>query len=210
MDQNEPTNPQEAMTNAELRSLLDAAKAGCEPSKTRLIELSRRYLLAIANRNIESGLRSKVAASDVVQETLFEAQRDLVKFRGDSEEELFGWLRRVLQNNLTDARRRFQTDKRRLDREQVMLSTEPSSARSAETASGIMARDEQASRVRNEVAKLPDDLRIVIELRNWQLKSFEEVGVEMNRSAEAARKLWGRAIKRLQQELGSGHESEAD
>lgn len=186
----------------ELQPLLDAALSGNAEATAELIQRCRPYLLAVANQNIESGLRPKVAASDAVQETLIEAGRDLGGFRGTSEAELLGWLKRILQNNLIDARRRYQANKRQLDRELVLRSDESDSPHKPETASAIIGRDEEAARVRDAVSRLPDDYRTVIELRNWQLKSFEDIGTEMNRSAEAARKLWGRAIRQLQHELG--------
>ena len=36
--------------------------------------------------------------------------------------------------------------------------------------------------------------------------TFEEIGLRLDRSAEAARKLWSRALVRLTQELGSAHD----
>lgn len=182
--------------------LLQAAQNGCEQSRGRLLDLCRRYLLSIANRDLESGLRPKVAASDIVQETLIEAQRDLPDFAGQSEQELLAWLRRILQNNLTDNRRRyFQTAKRQLDKEQPLESGDDHGVSGPVTASSIVTRDEDAERMRIAVARLPEDYRRVIELRNWQLKSFEDTGAELGRSAEAARKLWGRAIAHLQQQM---------
>lgn len=189
-----------------IEKLLQAAQDGCAESRGQLLDLCRKYLLSIANRDLESGLRPKVAASDVVQETLIEAQRDLSDFDGHSEQELLAWLRRILQNNLIDNRRRFfQTDKRQLNREQPLASGDDHGIAEPTTTSSILARDEDAERMRSAVAVLPDDYRRVIELRNWQLKSFEDIGVELDRSAEAARKLWGRAIAHLQQQMKGDH-----
>jgi hypothetical protein len=41
----------------------------------------------------------------------------------------------------------------------------------------------------------------VIELRNRERLTFAEVGQRMGRSAEAARKLWARAIELLRKEM---------
>jgi RNA polymerase sigma factor (sigma-70 family) len=49
---------------------------------------------------------------------------------------------------------------------------------------------------------LPDDYRQVIALRYWENLDFDEIGQRMGRSAAAARKLWLRAVERL--ELGGG------
>jgi len=47
------------------------------------------------------------------------------------------------------------------------------------------------------MAELSDDDREVITLRNFEHLEWTQVGQRMGRSAEAARKLWGRAIQRL-------------
>jgi DNA-directed RNA polymerase specialized sigma24 family protein len=48
---------------------------------------------------------------------------------------------------------------------------------------------------------LSADHRRVIVLRNLELRSFVEIGALMNRSADAVRKLWVRALEELQAEL---------
>ena len=45
-------------------------------------------------------LSSQEEAEDIVQETFFEAHRDFEQFRGQSEPEFLGWLRKILANNL--------------------------------------------------------------------------------------------------------------
>lgn len=180
--------------------VLEQARNGCEDAQAEVLELCRGYLLAIANRDLESGLRPKIAASDAVQETLINAQRGLAAFRGKSEAELLAWLRKILQNNLVDAQRKyFISEKRKLQKEEVLDSD---GVEHHKTASAIVSDDEESVRLQAAMKKLPDDYRTVVELRNWELRSFDEIGQEMGRSAEAVRKLWVRAIARLQQELG--------
>ncbi len=71
----------------DLSVMLAAARNGYRESEAQLLTMCRKYLLAIANRDVESGRRPKVAASDAVQETLIESQRDMTDFRGSSEPE---------------------------------------------------------------------------------------------------------------------------
>jgi RNA polymerase sigma-70 factor (ECF subfamily) len=52
------------------------------------------------------------------------------------------------------------------------------------------------------IDRLPDDYRRVIEARSFDGLSFEEVGARLDRSAEAARRLWVRALDRLRAEMG--------
>ena len=55
-------------------------------------ESYRDYLLAIANQKIDPALRTKGGASDIVQETFLEAQRDIGQFTGSTGAELKAWL----------------------------------------------------------------------------------------------------------------------
>ena len=51
---------------------------------------------------VESGLRVKVDASDLVQETILEAYRDFDRFQGRSEQEWIAWLKRILAHDVAD------------------------------------------------------------------------------------------------------------
>ncbi len=164
----------------------------------------REYLLAIANRHLSPRLRQKVAPSDVVQQSLLEAVRDEASFRGASRQKLKRWLRKILFHNLANIRRDYQdTAKRNLGCEISLSEAEstilgmPSKQRRSRTPSSILSDHEQQLRLRNAIEKLRPDQRRVLMLRNWQHLSFEAIGREMDRSAEAARKLWSRAVERL-------------
>jgi RNA polymerase sigma-70 factor (ECF subfamily) len=61
--------------------------------------------------------------------------------------------------------------------------------------------NEKAEAVARALERLPEDYRRVITLRNQERREFEEIGRLMERSTDAARRLWSRAIERLQQEL---------
>lgn len=60
---------------------------------------------------------------------------------------------------------------------------------------------EQAETLLAALGRLPDDYRRVIAWRQQEQLSFEEIGQRMQRSPDAARKLWARAIERLKREL---------
>jgi RNA polymerase sigma-70 factor, ECF subfamily len=187
---------------------LAAARAGSKEALGQLFEACRGYLLLIARQELDADLQAKGSASDLLQETFLEAQRDFAAFRGQSEEALLGWLRQLLLNNVHDFRRRYQTaGKRQTVREMSLdaagaagqlrvLSSADSSSPSAKA-----MRSEKAASVREALARLPEDYRRVLLLRYQEEKSFEEIGVAMQRSANAARKLWLRALERIEQEL---------
>src|SRR5262249_28581172 len=66
---------------------------------------------------------------------------------------------------------------------------------------GAMA-DERAERMRQALATLPEDYRNVIVWRYQEEQSFAEIAQRMGRGESAVRKLWFRAIERLEQEIG--------
>ena len=184
------------------------ARAGSRDALGLALDECRHYLLHIAQAGLDPDLRAKAGASDLVQETFLEAQRDFARFQGASEEELLAWLRRLLLNNLANFIRRYRDTTKRLVGREVPL--EPGSA-SDVRGGGIAAATpspssqamaaEKALGIQQALERLPDDYRLVITLRNQERRSFEEIGARMNRSTDAARRLWSRAIERLQHEL---------
>ena len=88
--------------------LILAARAGARDALGELADLCRDHLVRLADRELRGGLRAKLAASDVVQDTFLEAHRDFGKFAGTTYADLQAWLRKTMLNNLADARRRFQ------------------------------------------------------------------------------------------------------
>src|SRR5712692_11140967 len=87
--------------------LLGAARAGDGAALGRLLELYRSYLATLARLQIGRRLQGKVDAADLVQETFLEAHRNWKRFRGTSEGELLGWLRRILAARIVDVMRRY-------------------------------------------------------------------------------------------------------
>jgi RNA polymerase sigma-70 factor (ECF subfamily) len=75
-----------------------------------------------------------------------------------------------------------------------------------ESPSRQMMAAEQAAALRAALLRLPEDYRQVILLRNIERLSFQEIGARLQRSNEAARKLWVRAVDRLRELLGAGNE----
>jgi RNA polymerase sigma-70 factor (ECF subfamily) len=71
------------------------------------------------------------------------------------------------------------------------------------TPSKQMATNERALALERALVRLPEEYRRVILLRHDEGQSFEDIGKALGRSANAARKLWVRAIERLEDELES-------
>src|SRR5262249_46357722 len=86
---------------------LAAARAGSRADLGQALELGRKYLLLVAERELDADVQAKGGASDLVQETFLEAQRDFAQFRGTTEAELLAWLRQMLLHNIANFTRRY-------------------------------------------------------------------------------------------------------
>jgi RNA polymerase sigma factor (sigma-70 family) len=53
------------------------------------------------------------------------------------------------------------------------------------------------------MARLPEDYRRVLQLRYWSGMTFVDIAPLLGRSPDAVRKLWYRAVERLQSELNA-------
>jgi RNA polymerase sigma-70 factor, ECF subfamily len=187
---------------------LAAARAGSREALGQVLEAARQYLLSIARQELDPDLRAKNSPSDVVQETFVEAQRDFGQFHGDTEDELLAWLRQLLLHRVGKLRRRYRdTQKRRLALE-VALGGDGSSdgpvgrvAANTLSPSGQAMEHEQDQALQVALGRLPEDYRQVITLRYREQLPFEEIGRLLQRSPDAARKLWARAVERLHEEL---------
>lgn len=197
------------MTDAKLDTAqwLPAARAGSSEALGQVLETCRGYLLLIAQQELDTALQAKGGASDLVQQTFLEAQRDFTGFQGTTHAALLAWMRQLLINNLANFRRDFHRDKRRVTREIAMPTGNSSRRRGggldagAATPSVEMMRNEQTEALERALARLPEDYRRVIQMRYREERSFEAIAEQMQRSQNAVRKLWSRAIERLQQEM---------
>ena len=134
----------------------------------------RDYLRLLARAQLDPRLRAKLDPSDVVQQTMLEAHRDLRQFQGTTSGELAAWLQRILARNLANAARDLGRDKRDVRREQSLQGlVEASSARlEAWLASALPSPSQQAGnnelalRLADALATLPEAQRDAVELRH--------------------------------------------
>jgi RNA polymerase sigma-70 factor (ECF subfamily) len=192
----------------DLARWLADARAGSPEALGRALEACRRYLLLLAQRELHPALRAKGGASDLVQQTFLEAQRDFAQFGGAGEAELLAWLRRLLLNNLANFGRAYrQTGKRDVGREVALAAGDPPGGGAGAvpadtlTPSCAAAAAEQARALQEALARLPEAYRLVLRYRYDEGRPFAEIARLMGRSPNAARKLWARAVEWLQREL---------
>ena len=102
-------------------ALIAQARRGDAGCRDRLFGLCRSYLDIVARAQVETWLRAKVDASDLVQETMLDAFRDFERFDGTSEQEWLAWLKRILAHNAADFVRRYRGTAKRQARREVPI-----------------------------------------------------------------------------------------
>lgn len=204
----------ESEQHSRMERLLNRAKQGDATAREELFDYCRNYVNVIARSNVETWMRAKVDASDLVQQTLLEAHRCFQDFQGGTEGEWLGWLRQILAHNTQDFVRKFRAGKRDAKREVRLQQKDPHASDamielSAQlpTPSQIMIHHEREFELANAIAQLPEDYQEVIQLRNLQRLSFDEVAERMGRTRGAVQMLWMRALKKLQESLNGQAET---
>jgi len=165
----------------------------------------RSYLRLLAEIELSPRLRVKEDASDIVQQSLLEAHRDLPAYRGQTEAELVVWLKTILARNLLNAARQFRTHKRDLRREQSFAERlDQSSARlenylvSEQTSPSQRAVcNEQAEQLAKGLAQLLEAERTAIVLKHLKGWSLSQISEQLGRPSDAVAGLLKRGLKKL-------------
>ncbi len=208
MNQHESADGARSAENNDLsfEMLVNQARTGDRDAVGMLIDRYRKYLLLIANDDVGQKLKTKMGASDAVQESMLHAQTHFDQFRGKTEGEWKAWLKTILANDIRKGKRQYAAHKRDANRE-VSVQQNSSAGRDfidgKLTPSSEAIEREKAAAVENAMSQLSDEQRQVIQLRNFERLGFAEIGARMQRSEDAARKLWARSIEALKNAIKS-------
>jgi RNA polymerase sigma-70 factor (ECF subfamily) len=170
----------------------------------------REYLCLLAQLQIGPRLRNKIDPSDVVQQTLLEAFNKRQQFRG-GEQQRAAWLRQILAHNLADAFRALGQARRDINRERSLsLLLQQSSdqlegwlAAEQSSPSQRAQRREEAVRLADALAGLPEDNREALVLHYFQKEPLAEVARQMGRTPAAVAGLLKRGLKKLRDLLNT-------
>ncbi len=172
----------------------------------RPIERYREYLRLLARLQLDPRLQGKLDPSDVVQQTLLKAHQHLGQFRGQTDGELAGWLRRILANTMTDAVRSFRLEL--AAGRSLQQSLEDSSARleawlvaPEEPPERRSERHEQTLALADALAQLPEDQRTAVELHHLKEMPVAEIAGLLGRTEASVAGLLRRGLKRLREIL---------
>jgi RNA polymerase sigma-70 factor (subfamily 1) len=192
------------------RALLERARGGDGGAYQELFERYRGELERRMRGRVPLALRKLVDPLDVVQEAIADAVASFESFEYRGAGSFGRWLRRILENRLAMLSRRYLGRDRRDVRREVPLPASASDDARGALPGSVASPSEQAAgkeweaRVSACLACLPDEYREIIRLVKLEGRSLAAAGSAMGRSENAAKKLLGRALLRLQEELDRG------
>ena len=159
-------------------------------------------------------LVARVDPSDVVQEALADAARELSDYLRRRPLPFYPWLRQLAWDRLVEVHRRhLKAGKRSVRREEPDVLTLPDESalelaqrlvNNSGSPSEHLLRHELRQRVRAALDRLARTDREVLVLRHLEGLTFPAVAERMGRSLDSVEKLWMRGLKRLRQEFGAG------
>jgi RNA polymerase sigma-70 factor (ECF subfamily) len=155
-------------------------------------------------------LGRRIDESDVIQSAWMEAFRKLDQFRGESEAEFFGWLKKILDNNLKNVIRDNMADKRDFRKEHELGAPMESASiqwfepvAPGSSPSNRVIKGESALELASAMETLPENQRVAIELRHLQRLKLSEVCGEMGKTPDAVMSLIRRGMIKLSETLGA-------
>lgn len=185
----------------EVDQLIRRVRGGSASALGTLLDRYREYLLRIADERIESGLRPKMAASDVVQGSLLIASERIRQFRGGTEQQFRAWLVSILTSQLIDGLRRFtEAEKRRADRElkrgdSLLKRTAARDVSPSQAAS----LHEEAAQLLESIQSLGQPQRDIVQARYLEGLTFGQIADRLSIPVTTCRRYWLEALDAIGQ-----------
>jgi RNA polymerase sigma-70 factor (ECF subfamily) len=173
------------------------------------LESYRAYLTLVAEKAIGSDLAGKVGVSDAIQATFLAALQQARTVRSRTEPEWRAWLKAILLNHLANQRRHYAADKRQSPRNPPGTGPRKSpqpEINAVTPPSRKLMRRERDQALAAALARLPERYRQVVCWHHQDHLGFNEIAARLGISADAAQKVWGRALVRLREQLGPDHD----
>ena len=189
--------------------LLGKAAQGDAAAVDRLFARHRGRLRQMVAVRMDGRLSARIDPSDVVQEALATASRQLSEYLRAPPLPFYLWLRRIAWNRLVDLyRRHVVRASRSVAREEPLGLSNDSAFQLADQllATGLepvhkLIQQELRARVRATLAKLGQLDQEILVLRHLELLSTRECAAALEISEAAAKKRYVRALARLRRLL---------
>jgi RNA polymerase sigma-70 factor, ECF subfamily len=183
------------------------------PQSRAELEQFRNYLRFLAEIKLDRRLRSRIDASDIVQDTMLRAYAAWDTFRGNDSDQRVAWLRQILMRSILHAIRDARCAKRDVSREQRLDGILDESSRQIEqwlaadqqSPSQAAQQAEELLQVADAVYQLPEAERVAVIGYYWQHGTLADISAELGRSVPAVAGLVHRGLRRLRGQLTEVH-----
>lgn len=193
-----------------LEDLISGAQQGNEDAVNCLFDEYRPLLRLLAEQAVGPKMKRREDASDIVQQTEFEAFRAIREFRGQTEPEFSAWIKQILRRNVSNLVRDNWAAKRDQRREQYLDDTGQSvsltwfAPRGGQFSSPSqhVIRAEAALHLAKALDELPEQQRIAVRMRHLEGCSLDEISVSMGKTPHAVAGLIRRGLQALREHSG--------
>ena len=194
------------------QELIAAAASGDRMALQRLLLDHYGRLRDHVAPKIPLSQQSVVDVDDILQQTFFQAFRDIGQFAPGDQKSFSAWLMTIAENRLLDVLKTQKRKKRgggfrqvrrpRGERASSMTDLVELLSGNGDTPSQVGAGREAARAIRVGLAGLPGDQQEAIRLRYFDGRSVQQTAAAMDRSPGAVRGLVYRAKRALRDTLG--------
>jgi RNA polymerase sigma-70 factor (ECF subfamily) len=187
--------------------LLEQVASGDDAARARLLDRHRTKLRNLIALRLDPRLAARIDPSDVVQESLADADRRLPEFLDERPLPFYLWLRELTLQRLVDVHRlHIRTQKRSVRREEARV-PHLSDASVRELADRLvdprggprsrLERKQDIQRLHQALEELPERDREILVLRHLEQLSVKDIAALLGVTAGAVKVRHVRALQRL-------------
>ncbi len=171
-----------------------------------LITWYRPLLKGMANRDLDQLLRSKIDASDIVQETCGDVARSFPSLKTTNRLQFVAYISTVLKHKIEDVRRRFLICQKRsiyreLQIEKVGRDVENKMVDCDSQPIENLLNQEVCERLHFAMGRLPRELQRVLRWRFRKGMTYKQIGEKLERTDDDVRMLVNRCLARLRSDV---------
>ncbi len=175
------------------RQLVERASSGDRSAFDDLVHRHRPRLSGQIESRMGEGVRTKLTADDVLQETLAVAFQSIGRFSWQGEGSFDSWLGGIAEHVIANTARKKAWNHLEIKRD--FSGRDP-------TPSKNLRRNERFDRLQDALNRLSPDHRKALLLSRVDGLKVHEIAARMNRSPNAVYKLLARALLEMRQDFG--------
>lgn len=177
--------------------LVREAKNGSQEALNRLFALYGHRLLALIRIRMGPSLRRQLESQDLLQQTLLKAFERFDQFDGAGETTLMGWFGAIARNEIRDQAKYLHRGGRDVKRAVPLEAALDAMVEPVRTEISRIHLLAEAQRLEQAIEGLEDKHREVLLLRRFEELTFPQIGKYLDKSPDACRMLYSRAMAAL-------------